>query len=153
MLTSTHIGNFISKIMIIFSEKYKMRFIIFCICFMLSFGLTVGSHFFLQENEVSELDKKYFIYLNLISRFIYGFSCGRLITRKYIMLYLPESEIKYYSSIYLITNYIGILLGIIINVLTTLRGPFNIKYISFNIDNHIFLFAIGFLIAFISLID
>ena len=148
MLTSTHIGNFISKIMIIFSEKYKMRFIIFCICFMLSFGLTVGSHFFLQENEVSELDKKYFIYLNLISRFIYGFSCGRLITRKYIMLYLPESEIKYYSSIYLITNYIGILLGIIINVLTTLRGPFNIKYISFNIDNHIFLFAIGFLIAF-----
>ena len=99
ILTSTHLGNFISKILINnLSEKYKPKVIIFCICFIISFVLSIISERYQQVEENEEL----FFALNLISRFIYGFSCGRLLTRKYILQFLPESEIKFFSIVYLI---------------------------------------------------
>ena len=150
ILTSTHLGNFISKIIISYSEKYKFRLIIFCICFLLSFALTVFSEYYLKE-DISNFDKKMFVVLNLISRFIYGFSCGRLLTRKYIQLFLPESEIKYYSMIYMILIYIGIVSGVVINFLSKIREPLNISFLPFDIENYLFLFGIGFMIAFIYL--
>ena len=144
ILTSTHLGNFFSKIIINISDKYKLRFILFCICFLLSFTLTIFSQYFLDKKN----NKKIFIIINLISRFIYGFSCGRLLTRKYIMLYLPESEIKYYSLVYLIIIYIGILFGVIINFLSKKREQVKISFLPFDIDKHLFLFGIGFVISF-----
>ena len=102
VLTSTHVGNFISKIIMNFSENYKLRFIFSCICFILSFLLTIISEIFLHKENDEDKNIKMYIILNLVSRFIYGFSCGRLMTRKYIMLFLPESEIKYYSLVYII---------------------------------------------------
>ena len=150
ILTSTHLGNFISKIIISYSEKYKFRLIIFCICFLLSFALTVFSEYYLKE-DISNFDKKMFVVLNLISRFIYGFSCGRLLTRKYIQLFLPESEIKYYSMIYMILIYIGIVSGVVINFLSKIREPLNISFLPFDIERYLFLFGIGFMIAFIYL--
>ena len=146
ILTITHLGNLISRIIINFTEKYKIKYIIFCICFLLSFALIIVSQYFLQKDDI-----KMFIILNLISRFIYGFSCGRLITRKYIMLYLPESEIKYYSLIYIIIVYMGILFGVIINYLSAQRESFKMKWLPFYIDNHLFLFASGFFICIIYL--
>ena len=153
IITSTHIGNFISKIMINFSERYKFRFIIFCLCYMISFALTVLSEFFLENKnkEVSDFEKKMFIIINIVSRFIYGLSCGRLLTRKYIMLYLPESEVKYYSLVYLIVIYLGILFGVVIHFLSKVREPFSLDFLPFHIDNYLFLFGIGFAIAFIYL--
>ena len=150
IITSTHIGNFISKIIVNFSEKYKFRFVVFCFCYLISFGLTIFSEFFLENNDekVSDFDKKMFIIINFVSRFIYGFSCGRLITRKYIMLYLPESEIKYYSLLYLIIIYLGILFGVVINFLSKIKEPFTTSFLPFHISNYLLLFAIGFVIAF-----
>ena len=150
ILTSTHFGNFISKIIISFSEKYKFRLIIFCICFLLSFSLTVSSEYYLKD-DISNYDKKMFVVLNLISRFIYGFSCGRLLTRKYIQLFLPESEIKYYSMIYMILIYIGIVSGVVINFLSKVREPLSIIFLPFDIENYLFVFGIGFIIAFVYL--
>ena len=147
IITSTHLGNLISKIIMNFSEKYKLRLIISCIFFMCSFGLTVYSESFINEN----LNLMLYFILNFISRFIYGYSCGRVITRKYIMLYLPESEIKYYSLIYIIISYFGLLCGVIINILINIKEPsFNsvVKVLPFQVENHIFLFCIGFIIAF-----
>jgi hypothetical protein len=153
IITSTHIGNFLSKIIINYSERYKFRFIIFCLCYLISFSLTVFSEFFLEnkDKEVSNLDKKLFIIVNLISRFIYGFSCCKLLTRKYIMLYLPESEIKYYSLIYLVVIYVGILFGIGIHFLSKVREPFSLDFLPFEIANYLFLFGIGFAITFVYL--
>ena len=144
ILTSTHLGNFFSKIIINISDKYKLRFVLFCIYFLLSFGLTVFSQYYLDEKN----NKNIFIIINLIARFIYGFSCGRLLTRKYIMMYLPESEIKYYSLVYLIVIYIGILFGVIINYLSKKRDVIKISFLPFDIDKHLFLFVIGFAISF-----
>ena len=148
ILTITHLGNLISRIAINFSEKYKIKYVIFIICFLLSFVLTIISQYFLQK---AEYDKKKFIILNLVSRFIYGFSCGRLITRKYIMLYLPESEIKYYSLIYIIIAYMGTLFGVIIHFLSTQRSSFEMTFLPFYIENYLFLFASGFIICIIYL--
>ena len=149
ILTSTHLGNFVSKFIInYFSEKYKIKFIFFCICFILSFILSIYSEKYLQD----EIDEKMFFLFNLISRFIYGFSCGRLLTRKYIVQFLPESEIKFYSLVYIIIIYAGILFGIIINFLIKDMKPLYIEMISLYIKNYFFVFLIGALTSLIYLI-
>ena len=152
VLTSTHVGNFISKIIVNFSENYKLRFIFFCICFIFSFSLTVISEIFLHKEKK---DIKMYIILNLVSRFIYGFSCGRLMTRKYIMLFLPESEIKYYSLVYIIIIYFGILCGVLLNFLTENKERITIKIkndLIINIENYLILFSIGIIIAIIYIV-
>ena len=140
ILTSTHLGNFISKILINnLSEKYKLKVIIFCICFFISFILSIISERYQQVEENEEL----FFALNLISRFIYGFSCGRLLTRKYILQFLPESEIKFFSIVYLIIIYLGGLFGIAINFLLKDMKPLYIGFIGLYLENYYFIFLIG----------
>ena len=149
ILTSTHVGNLISKIIInFFSEKYKIKIIIFCICFILSFILSIYSEEYIQN----QIDIKKFFILNLISRFIYGFSCGRLLTRKYIVQFLPESEIKFYSLVYIIIIYVGILFGILINFLINDKKPLYLGIISLYIKNYFFVFLIGAISSLIYLI-
>ena len=140
ILTSTHLGNFISKILINnLSEKYKPKVIIFCICFIISFVLSIISERYQQVEENEEL----FFALNLISRFIYGFSCGRLLTRKYILQFLPESEIKFFSIAYLIIIYLGGLSGIVINILLKDMKPLYFNIIGLYLENYYFIFSIG----------
>ena len=150
ILTSTHLGNFVSKIIInLFSERFKIKFILFCIFFILSFLLNLFSEYFLQK----EKDKitRFFI-LKLISRFIYGFSCGRLLTRKYIIQFLPESEIKFFSLVYIIIIYAGILFGILINFLLKDMKPLYISFISFYLEKYSSIFTLGALASLIYLI-
>ena len=147
ILTSTHVGNFISKIITNFSENYKLRFLILSICFIISFSLSVISEIFLQDKNITKNDKLIYLILNLFARFIYGFSCGRLITRKYIMLFLPESEIKYYSLVYIIIIYSGILCGVALNFLTENKESIYIEYFDLKIENYLILFLIGIVIA------
>ena len=140
ILTSTHLGNFISKIIINnLSETYKVKVILFCVCFILSFGLSIISERFTQINE----NEIIFFWMNLISRFIYGFSCGRLLTRKYILQFLPESEIKFFSIVYLIIIYLGGLSGIVINFLLKDMKPLYISIIGLYLENYYFIFGIG----------
>ena len=150
ILTSTHLGNFISKIIINnLSERYKTKVIIFCISFILSFVLSIYSEKFLQQDEKNE---NMFITFNLISRFIYGFGCGRLLTRKYIIQFLPESEIKFFSIIYLIIIYLGGLSGIIINFLPKDMKPLSLSIFDLSLENYYFIFGIGAIIYIIYLI-
>ena len=147
ILTATHLGNFVSKIIINWlSERFKIKFILFCIFFILSFLLNLFSEYFLQKekNEITT-----FFILKLISRFIYGFSCGRLLTRKYIIQFLPESEIKFFSLVYIIIIYVGILFGILINFLLKDMKPLYISFISFYLEKYSSIFTLG---AFASLI-
>ena len=147
VLTSTHLGNLISKIFINFCEKYKFLFLVHCFIFMCSFAITVFSEIFIDKNYLT-----FYVIANIIARFLYGYSCVRVITRKYIMLYIPESEIKYYSLIYIIITYFGLLCGVILNILVNDKEPsitisINTS-ISFEFEIHIFLFCIGFFLSF-----
>ena len=152
ILTSTHLGNFVSKIVInYFSEKYKIKFIFFCICFILSFILSIYSEKFMQK-EVEEIDEKNFFIFNLASRFIFGFSCGRLLTRKYIVQFLPESEIKFFSLVYIIIIYVGILSGIVINFILKDMKPLYIGILALYVKNYFFVFLIGAITSLIYLI-
>ena len=150
ILTSTHLGNFIAKIIINnLSERYKTKVIIFCISFILSFVLSIFSEKFLQKDETDEIT---FVTFNLISRFIYGFGCGRLLTRKYIIQFIPESEVKFFSIVYLIIIYFGGLSGIILNFLLIDMKPLSLTVFNLYIENYYFIFGIGAVIYIIYLI-
>ena len=151
VLTATHLGNVISKIIInLVSEKFKIKFIVFCICFIISFVLGIYSERYLQEE--AEIDELKFFAFNLISRFFYGFSCGRLLTRQYIMQYLPESEIKFFSVTYLVVIYLGGLVGIILNFLLKDMKPLYFEEFAFYLEGYYFIFFIGAIIYVLYLI-
>ena len=88
--------------------------------------------------------------INLISRFIYGFSCGRLTTRKYIIQFLPESEIKFYSLVYILIIYSGMLTGVLVNFKLKDTKPLFIW--SFYIDKYASIFALGAIASLLYLI-
>ena len=149
ILTMTHLGNLISRIFInILSERYKIKLIIFCVCFILSFILSIISERFTQVDE----DENIFFWINFIARFFYGFSCGRLLTRKYILQFLPESEIKFFSITYLIIIYLGGLCGILINILLKEMKPLYIGLIDLYLENYYFIFGIGAITSIIYLL-
>ena len=71
------------------------------------------------------------------------------------MLFLPESEIKYYSLGYIIIIYFGIICGVLLNFLTENKEKITIKIkndLKINIENYLILFSIGIIIAFIYII-
>ena len=115
---------------------------------ILSFVLSIISERFTQVDE----DENIFFWVNIISRFFYGFSCGRLLTRKYILQFLPESEIKFFSIVYLIIIYLGGLSGILINILLKDMKPLYIDSISLYLENYYFIFGIGAITSIIYLI-
>ena len=132
-------------------ENYKIKLILFYLCFLLSFILSIFSEIFLKKNEnskfVQNYSKIFFVIINLISRYIYGFSGGRLITRKYLLLYLPESKIKYYSLIYFIIIYFGMIFGVIINFISKNKSSFTTGFLNFEKHNYLSLFCIGLIIS------
>lgn len=153
ILTSTHIGRFLSKILLIHIEIYKLSFIFFSVCFSLSFLLILSSEAFSEYNSFTQNHKKLIINIfNFISRFIYGISCGRIMTRKYMLLFLPESKIKYYSLWYIIITYLGLILGILFNFVTENYIDFNFSFKDTKIEEHLLAFFIGFILSILYLI-
>ena len=85
-LSSTHLGSLLSKYIISNIEKYKFSFIFFGICFFISFSLNLMSFVFLLKDLDNEalIMNKYIVFsiITTLSRFIYGLSGGRVISKK-----------------------------------------------------------------------
>ena len=154
-LSTTHLGSLLSKYIISSFEKYKFPLIFFGICFSISFSLTLMSLVFVFEDfrndEIFVNEYILFFIFNVLSRFIFGLSGGRIIVRKYINLFLPESKIKCFSKLYMTLVYLGNVLGIlflfIINFL-------NVNILFFNLKLNIVSlpFIVGFFISLLYLI-
>ena len=134
-LSTTHLGSLLSKYIISSFEKYKFPLIFFGICFFVSFSLTIMSLVFVFEDFGNDkiFVNEYFIFFvfNVLSRFIFGLGGGRIIVRKYINLFLPESKIKFFSILYMTLVYLGNIFGIlflfIINFINVNKPFFNLK--------------------------
>ena len=153
-LSSTHLGSLLSKYIISKLERYKLPFIFFGICFSVSFGLTLMSFILLDDFEFdySFVDKYLLFFIfSIISRFIYGLSGGRVISRKYINLFLPESKIRFYSILYMILVNFGYIFGVIfLYILIYIKVEFYIFIIK--IDRISLPFFIGFFFSLIYII-
>ena len=154
-LTSTHIGYLFSKYIISNIETYKFPLVFFGICFCVSFCLTLMSFIFvLDEFDIKNLiadEEILFSIFNILSRFIYGLSGGRIITRKYINLFLPESQVRFYSILYMILINLGYIFGVVyLFIFIYIKLEFNLFYIKINRIS--FPFLIGFCLSLIYLI-
>ena len=154
-LTSTHLGYLLSKYIISYLETYKFPFIFFGICFCVSFSLTLISFIFVSDEfDIKNLiTDEYILFsiFNALSRFIYGLSGGMIITRKYINLFLPESQVRFYSILYMILVNLGYILGVgFLFIFIYIKLEFNLLYIRINKIS--FPFLIGFFLSFIYLI-
>ena len=151
-LSITHFGSLFSKYFISGFESYKFPLIFFAVCFFISFSLTIMSFVFIFkdfENDNINIHALFFIF-NALSRFIFGLSGGRVIIRKYINLFLPESKISFYSKLYMIIVYLGNISGITFLFLILLLD-FNFeKFIKINIIS--LPFIIGFFISLLYLL-
>ena len=151
-LSITHLGSLISKYFISGFELYKFPLIFFGICFFISFSLTIMSFIFIFKDFEKDSIKiqALFLIFNAVSRFIFGLSGGRVIIRKYINLFLPESKISFFSKLYMIIVYLGNISGIIFLFLI-LSLDLNFKiYIKINIIT--LPFIIGFFISLLYLL-
>ena len=113
-LSTTHLGSLFSKYFISGFERYKFPLVFFGICFFISFSLSIMSFVFIFkdfEKDNINIHALFFIF-NVLSRFIFGLSGGRVIIRKYINLFLPESKISCFSKLYMIIIYLGNISGI-----------------------------------------
>ena len=154
-LSSTHLGYLFSKYIISNLETYKSPLVFFGICFCISFSLTLMSFIFVSDE--FDIDKIFadeyilFSIFNALSRFIYGLSGGRIITRKYINLFLPESQVRFYSILYMILVNLGYIFGVgFLFIFIYIKLEFNLFYIKINRIS--FPFLIGFCLSLIYLI-
>ena len=147
-LASTHLGYLFSKFIISNLQTYKFPFVFFGICFCVSFSFTLMSFIFISD----EFDIKnlvadefiLFIIFNAFSRFIYGLSGGRIFTRKYINLFLPESQIRFYSILYMILVNLGYIFGVgFLFIFINIKVDFNFLYIKINRISFPFLIGFG----------
>ena len=91
-----------------------------------------------------------FFIFNVLSRFIFGLSGGRVIIRKYINLFLPESKISFFSKLYMIIVYLGNISGItFLFIILSLDPNFEI-FIKINIIS--LPFIIGYFISLLYLL-
>ena len=141
ILCSTHIGTLISRFIYSSFSKFKKAYIFYCLCFLISFIFMISSSFFDLNNDTS-----FNLYLNtsfiFISRFLLGLSNERIITRKYLILFTPESQMRFFSAFFLLLNYFGLILG------TSLC--FFIKKFPeiINIKKELFIYILGLIISF-----
>ena len=113
ILFSTHIGILLSRFIYSFFKKFKKAYIFYCFCFLLSFVFMISASFFDLK---ASRDTKFFIRTGLISisRLFLGLSNERIITRKYLVLFIPESRMRYFSIYFLLNNYLGLIAGAIL---------------------------------------
>ena len=147
ILASTHIGILVSRIIYSHFSKFKNAYIFYCICFLLSFIFIISSSFINLDKHSD--DALFFVHtiLFIFSRFFLGLSNERIITRKYLILFIPESQMRYFSLLFLLTSYIGLIAGA-----TLIFFIDNIPKVLNNELNEFLLYIIGFGISFIHLL-
>jgi hypothetical protein len=95
ILCSTHFGILFSRAIHSCFSKFKGAYIFYCICFLFSFILILSSSF-IKINE-ENINNYIQILIFSLSRFLLGLSNERIITRKYLILFIPESRMKNFS--------------------------------------------------------
>ncbi len=147
ILCSTHIGNLISRFIYSRFSKYKRAYIFYCLCFMFSFLFMISTSL-IGIDELDESSPLLYIHTVLlcISRFLLGLSNERIITRKYLILFIPESKMRYFSIYFLLTSYLGLIIGASLNFFIE-KLP---KILIFENEN--FLYFIGAIISVINLL-
>ena len=114
---SLHVGSIFSKLAFSNSDKYKILYFLFSLCFIMS-SLLVIIAFKIKEDENEDENEGWFYFtifyiMLILSRIFHGFGGGRVLTRKYLLLYLPESKIKSFSFKYILIGSLGNIFGII----------------------------------------
>ena len=134
ILSFYHFGNYLSNFLFLADLSFKISLIISCFFFIYSLSSFIFIDLFVKNNVF------YSTLLLSIARLVYGIGSGKVISRKYILMYLPESEIKNLSMIYIIINNLGFIFGNLSNFY--FKNEMNI----FNFQvNHFFIYIIGVL--------
>ena len=152
ILSSTHIGTLVSRLIYSCFSKFKNAYIFYCVCFMFSL-LLISSLFFIK------LEDKIFgkfapiipVIIYSVSRFLLGFSNERIITRKYLILFIPESIMKNFSIVFLIISYIGLITGACLTFFIDLFPKLSIPIIDIELEKESYIYIIGVIISIILL--
>ena len=144
ILCSTHIGLIFSRLISSCFSRYKAAYFFYCICFFFSFSFIVSSPFI----NFGDSKINFYIKINIIiiSRFFFGLSNERIITRKYLILFLPESKMKIFSALFLIINYLGLISGACIPCFMDLFP----KVLNIYVEEY-FIYIVGLMISFLYL--
>ena len=139
ILCATHIGTLISRSIYSYFTKFKRAYIFYCICFILSFIFMISPVFIGSNLGIIN------IALLSISRFLLGLSNERIITRKYFILFIPESKMRFFSAFFLSTSYFGFILGVSLMFFIE-RFPILIQ-----IKKELFLHLVGLVVSIVHL--
>ena len=144
ILCSTHIGLIFSRLISSCFSRFKAAYFFYCICFFFSFSFIVSSPFI----NFGDSKINFYIKINIIiiSRFFFGLSNERIITRKYLILFLPESKMKIFSVFFLIISYLGLISGACIPCFMDLFPKVLNIY-----DEEYFIYIVGLMISFLYL--
>ena len=140
ILCSTHIGTLISRSIYSYFTKFKKAYIFYCICFIFSFIFMISPDFIDSKLGIINIS------LLSISRFLLGLSNERIITRKYFILFIPESKMTFFSAFFLSISYLGFILGVSL-IFFIEKFP-----IFINIKKELFLHLVGLIISIVHLI-
>ena len=149
IISSMHTGAIYSRYISIFiKNKFKFAFILYSIFFMMSFI------FLFIALRIIQLDKKnetaHFVFM-ILSRFFYGLSNERIFTRKYLLLFTPESKISSFTMYFLLDTYLSYILGGLF--IFFIHGFPEFNFLSFfHIEKYFFLYFIGFLLSIVYLL-
>jgi hypothetical protein len=144
ILCSTHFGILFSRAIHSCFSKFKGAYIFYCICFLFSFILILSSSFIKINKE--NINNYIQILIFSLSRFLLGLSNERIITRKYLILFIPESRMKNFSIFFLITNHLGLIAGACINFFIDI-----FPIIISEIKKEYFIYIIGLIFSFLYL--
>ena len=145
ILSSTHIGILFSRFIYSCFSKFKRAYIFYSFCFILSFVFILIPCY--VDIEPNNLLIYFHSALFSISRLFLGLSNERIITRKYLILFIPESKMRYFSVIFLLTSYFGLIMGAIFIFFID-----KIPKIMNNKVNEFLLYISGFITSFIILL-
>ena len=141
ILSISHLGNFFSNLFFIQNFKFKNSLILSCVLFLISMACYIFGDISYESNFVVSLI--FFCF----GKLVYGLGYGKVINRKYMLLYLPESKIQKYSFIYITFNHLGFFFGTLSNFF--LKDP--IKIYGAEFPNSL-TFIVGFFIFLIFII-
>ena len=150
IFASTHIGILFSRFIYSCFTKFKKAYIFYCLCLLLSFL------FILSSSLIKLIDLKiyqnYFYYIQTslfsASRFFLGLSNERIITRKYLILFIPESKMRNFSLFFLIISYFGLIGGASIIFFINKKQVIDIDIFNKN-NNELLLYFICLSISFL----
>ena len=149
IFASTHIGTLFSRFIYSCFSKFKKAYIFYCFCFLLSFIFITFSYFI----DLNSSDTFFYIHTSLFSgsRFFLGLSNERITTRKYLMLFVPESRMRNFSIFFLLTSYFGLIAGASLMFFLDIIPKIQISIFN-KLNNEFTLYIIGFSISFLLLL-